>query len=114
QIAAKYLGEAPHLVLIDSSHEYAATVAELDLWYPELAPGGLVLLHDTSRFAEDFDVTHEGGVRRAFLEWRAAHPETEALLLNGESRTMEGRRPLYKDACGLGVLHKPTMPDPAS
>jgi predicted O-methyltransferase YrrM len=110
-MAAEYLAGAPNLVIVDSSHEYAATVTELDIWYPRLASGGLILLHDTSRFAEDFDVTREGGVRRAFLEWRAAHPETEALLLNGESRTMEGRRPLYKDACGLGILHKPTMPD---
>ena len=80
---------------------------ELDLWYPFLAPGGLICLHDTSRFAEDFDVTHDGGVRRAFREWRAAHPEVEAILLNGESRTMEGTRPLYKDACGVGLIHKP-------
>lgn len=112
--AAQYLEGAPNLVIVDSSHEYAATLAELDLWYPLLAPGGVIFLHDTSRFAEDFDVTKAGGVRRAFNEWRTAHPEVEALLLNGESRTMEGRRPLYKDACGVGILHKPTMPDPAS
>jgi len=111
--AAQYLGGAPNLIILDSSHEYAATLLELDLWYPSLAPGGLILLHDTSRFAQDFDVTREGGVRRALLEWRAANPDAEALLLNGESRTMEGPRPLYKDACGLGILHKPTMPDPA-
>ena len=111
--AAQYLEGAPSLIILDSSHEYAATLKELDLWYPFLAPGGLICLHDTSRFAEEFDVTHDGGVRRAFTEWRAAHPEVEAILLNGESRTMEGRRPLYKDACGLGILHKPTMPDSA-
>jgi predicted O-methyltransferase YrrM len=112
--AVEYLRGAPNLVIVDSSHEYAATLTELDLWYPLLAPGGLIFLHDISRFAQDFDVTHAGGVRRAFNEWRAAHPEVEALLLNGESCTMEGTRPLYKDACGLGLLHKPTMPDPAS
>jgi predicted O-methyltransferase YrrM len=112
--AAQYLEGAPGLIIVDSSHEYAATLTELDLWYPFLAPGGLICLHDTSRFAEDFDVTHDGGVRRAFTEWRGAHPDVEAILLNGESRTMEGRRPLYKDACGLGILHKPTMPDPGS
>jgi len=112
--AAEYLGGEPSVVLVDSSHEYAATLSELDLWYPAIAPGGMIFLHDTSRFAEDFDVTHAGGVRQAFLKWRAAHPEAEAILLNGESCTMEGTRPLYKDACGLGILHKPTMPDPAS
>ena len=114
QAAVQYLGAAPNLIIIDSSHEYAATLRELDLWYPSLAPGGLLFLHDVSQFAEDFDVTHEGGVRRALVEWRAANPDAEAILLNSESRTMEGNRPLYKDACGLGILHKPTMPDPLS
>lgn len=112
--AAEHLGGAPSLIIVDSSHEYAATLTELDLWYPVLAPGGIIFLHDTSRFAQEFDVTHAGGVRRAFVEWRESHPDVEAILLNGESRTMEGTRPLYKDACGLGILHKPTMPDPAS
>jgi predicted O-methyltransferase YrrM len=111
--AAEYLGAAPNLVILDSSHEYAATLRELNLWYPVIAPGGLILLHDISRFAQDFDVTHEGGVRRALLEWRAANPNVEAIMLNGEARTMEGRRPIYKDACGLGILHKATMPDPS-
>jgi len=110
--AARYLQGAPSLLIIDSSHEYAATVTELNLWYPALAHGGIILLHDTSRFAVEFDVTKAGGVRRAFQEWRAAHPEAEAMLLNGESTTMEGERPLYKDACGLGIIHKPEMPAP--
>ena len=67
-IAAKeYLGGDPELIILDSSHEYRATLAELDLWYDALAPGGLLLLHDVSRFADDFDVTHEGGVGRAFV-----------------------------------------------
>jgi predicted O-methyltransferase YrrM len=111
--AAQYLGAAPNLIILDSSHEYAATLRELDLWYPVIAPGGLILLHDISRFAQDFDVTHEGGVRRALLEWRATNPNVEAIMLNGEARTMEGTRPIYKDACGLGILHKDTMPDPS-
>jgi predicted O-methyltransferase YrrM len=110
ELAARYLHGPPNLLIIDSSHEYGATVAELNLWYPALAPGGIILLHDTSRFAEQFDVTTEGGVRRAFQEWRTTHPQAEAMLLNGESRTMEGERPLYKDACGLGIIHKPEMP----
>lgn len=111
RVAGQYLGAAPNLIIIDSSHEYAATLRELDLWYPSLAPGGLIFLHDVSRFAQDFDVTREGGVRRALAEWRRANPDMEAISLNSESRTMEGNRPLYKDACGLGILHKPTMAD---
>lgn len=107
-IAAKnYLGGDPELVILDSSHEYQATLAELDLWYEALASGGLLVLHDVSRFAEEFDVTHQGGVRRAFTEWRKKHPEVETFCLNGDARTMELPRPFYKDACGLGLIHKP-------
>ena len=29
-----------------------STLAELESWYPELAAGGLLVLHDTSEFAE--------------------------------------------------------------
>lgn len=107
--ARDYLGGAPQLIILDSSHEYAATVRELELWYPALAPGGLLVLHDVSRFAESFDVTGSGGVRRAFDEWRAAHRDIETFLLNGEAQSMDGPRPLYKDACGLGLIHKPAQ-----
>lgn len=105
--ARKYLNGAPDLIVLDSSHEYQSTLAELDLWYAALAPGGLVVLHDVSEFAADFDITREGGVRRAFAEWRRIHPEVETFSLNSDSRSMEGLRPLYKDACGVGLIHKP-------
>ena len=105
--ARKYLGGDPELIIVDSSHEYQSTVAELDLWYPALAPGGILVLHDVSEFAAGFDVTHEGGVRRAFSEWRKKHPDVETFSLNSSSRSMEEARPLYKDACGVGLIHKP-------
>lgn len=103
----KYLGGDPELVIVDSSHEYQSTLRELDLWYPALAPGGLLVLHDVSEFAAGFDVTGDGGVRRAFSEWRKKHPDIETFSLNGSSRSMEEARPLYKDACGVGLIHKP-------
>ena len=105
--AREYLQGEPELVILDSSHEYKSTLAELDLWYAALAPGGLLVLHDVSEFATSFDVTGEGGVRRAFAEWRKAHPDVETLSLNSNSRSMEESRPLYKDACGVGLIHKP-------
>jgi len=105
--ALAYLGGAPELIILDSSHEYAATLRELDLWYGALAPGGLFVVHDVSRFAQSFDVTQAGGVRRAFDEWRAANREAETFLLNGNARSMDLPRPFYKDACGLGLIHKP-------
>jgi predicted O-methyltransferase YrrM len=110
--AVDCLGHAPELIILDTSHQYGATLDELDLWYPLLAPGGLFILHDASRFAVQFDSTGQGGVRRAFNEWRAANPAVEAMMLNGEAHTMEGTRPLYKDACGLAILHKPAVPGP--
>jgi predicted O-methyltransferase YrrM len=105
--ARRYLRGDPELIIVDSSHEYRSTVAELDLWYSALARGGLIVLHDVSEFAASFDVTGEGGVRRAFGEWRKNHPEAETFSLNSDSRSMEAARPLYKDACGLGLIHKP-------
>jgi predicted O-methyltransferase YrrM len=105
--ALEYLGGAPELIILDSSHEYAATLCELDLWYAALAPGGLLVMHDVSRFAQSFDVTKSGGVRRAFDEWRAANRAAETFLLNGAARSMDLPRPFYKDACGLGLIHKP-------
>jgi predicted O-methyltransferase YrrM len=107
QLARDYLGGAPELIIIDSSHEYAATLGELDAWYPALEPGGLIVLHDVSRFAENFDVTRKGGVRRALAEWRRANPTVETFGLNSETRSMDVPRPLYKDACGVGLIHKP-------
>jgi predicted O-methyltransferase YrrM len=104
--AKDYLGGDPELIIIDSSHEYQSTLAELDLWYTPLTPGGLLVLHDVSRFAAEFDVTHQGGVGRAFTEWRRRRPEVETFCLNADARTMELPRPLYKDACGLGLIHK--------
>ena len=105
--ARKYLGGDPELIIVDSSHEYQSTVAELDLWYPALAPGGILVLHDVSEFAASFDVTKRGGVRRAFSEWRKKHPDVETFSLNSNSHSMEEARPLYKDACGIGLIHKP-------
>lgn len=107
EAARKYLGGDPELIILDSSHEYGSTRAELELWYPALAPGGLLVLHDVSEFAAGFDVTEKGGVRRAFAEWRKQHPEVETFSLNSTSRSMEETRPLYKDACGVGLIHKP-------
>ena len=74
--------------------------------FAALAPGGLLALHDVSTFAADFDVTHQGGVKRAFAEWRKAHPDVETFCLNGDARTMDLPRPFYKDACGVGLIHK--------
>jgi predicted O-methyltransferase YrrM len=109
-LAETFLGCAPQLILIDSSHEYEATARELEAWYPALAPGGLIALHDTSRFATDFDVTKKGGVARALREWREKHPAVEAFSLNADIDVMEPPPPVYQDACGVGLIQKPHLP----
>jgi len=107
QLARNYLGGAPELIFLDSSHEYRQTLDELDAWYPELAPGGLIVLHDTSEFAASFDVTQQGGVRRALGEWREAHPEIEVISLNRNVPAMETPGLVYQDFCGVGLIQKP-------
>ena len=39
-------GEDVELLFVDSSHDRAATVAEVRAWQPRMAAGGLVVLHD--------------------------------------------------------------------
>jgi predicted O-methyltransferase YrrM len=111
RVANDFLGGEPELIIIDSSHEYESTLLELNLWYPALTPGGLMALHDVSRFAAGFDVTKSDGVGRAFNEWRKAHANVETFCLNSEARSMDLPRPFYKDACGIGLIHKPADPE---
>jgi len=103
------LGGAPELLLVDSSHAYGHTLRELDLWAPRLPPGAIVLLHDASVFAQRFDPTGEGGVRRAIAEWLPRHPGWEGMTLNGHvAPGADGDALVYKDACGLGILQRGT------
>jgi predicted O-methyltransferase YrrM len=106
-LARDYLGGAPELIFLDSSHEYQQTFDELEAWYPELASGGIIALHDTSEFAASFDVTRQGGVHRALREWRKAHPGIEVISLNHNVSTTETPGMVYQDFCGVGLIQKP-------
>jgi len=106
-VARAYLGSEPQLIFVDSSHEYSSTLAELEAWYPELAPGGLMVLHDSSEFATSFDVTKQGGVRRALREWRESHPGVETFSLNQDVGAMTAPGMVYQDFCGAGLIQKP-------
>ncbi len=91
--AAAVLGGPPELVLVDSSHAYSHTLAELGTCGRRACPSGaLVLLHDASEFATAFDPTAKGGVRRAIAEWLPDHPAMAGLTLNGARRARRGRR----------------------
>lgn len=103
--AAEYHGMPPQLVFVDSSHQYAHTLEELDLWYGHLRPGGMLALHDTSIFATSFDPTRRGGVLGALRDWG---PGRNMVLLNAD---VDGSLPpdqlAYKDGCGFGLIQKP-------
>ena len=101
------LGGGPQLLLVDSSHGYAHTLRELDLWFGVLPLGALVVLHDTSEFARTFDPHGEGGVKRALEEWTAGRDDVSLLNLNGFVEPGADVNPLaYKDGCGLGLLQR--------
>ena len=105
--ARAYLGGAPQLVLIDSSHNYDHTLKELDLWYEAIQPGGMIVLHDASVFAQSFDASGHGGVRRAVLEW-SRNRRLPLWTLNGFVDGSQSVDELsYRDGCGLGFLQKP-------
>ncbi len=107
QLARDYLGGAPELVFLDSSHEYRHTLDEIGAWYRALAAGGLIVLHDTSEFAASFDLTQQGGVRRALCEWRESHPGIEVISLNHNVPAMATQGMVYQDFCGVGLIQKP-------
>jgi predicted O-methyltransferase YrrM len=105
--ARAWLGGAPQLVVLDSSHAYRHTLRELDLWFPVLAQGGLLLLHDCSEFAAQFDPTAEGGVQRALRRWTRRHRRgydhmTIAHRPHGAPATEQA----YRDPCGVGLIQK--------
>lgn len=102
-------GGPPQLVLVDSSHGYAHTLRELDLWWPILPIGALVVLHDTSEFARTFDPegAAAGGVKGALEHWISGRVDVAFLNLNGFVPSGADVNALaYKDGCGMGLLQK--------
>lgn len=105
-LAKEYFGRGPQLVLVDSSHQYAHTLEELDLWYAALERGGLLLLHDVSKFAQAFDSTGQGGVMRALLEWAQCNGTSPFLLNSFCDGTQKLDDLTYRDGCGFGLVQK--------
>lgn len=107
EAAVRYLGRPPQIVIVDSSHEFAHTGRELALWYDRLPPGGMMFLHDSSEYAETFDRTRAGGVRRALLEWLPRLPAGSAILIAGDADPAGDAGTPYADGCGLAIIQKP-------
>jgi len=100
-----YLEGKPELIFIDSSHQYEHTIRELDLWYTQLVTGGLIALHDTSRFAITYDKTEKGGVRLAVDEW-TNRKGIKSINING---FVTGGKPddnVYLDGWCLTIIQK--------
>lgn len=104
--AREYFGGPVRIVFIDSSHTYEHTVRELALWCPVITPSGFLVCHDSAPFAEIFDRTGKGGVRRAVTEWRQANPAYEAINIRG-SASHNHREGVYQDGCGVFIAQKP-------
>ena len=89
------------LIYLDSSHAYDETRRELNLilspqgW---LAPHGLLVAHDASDFARQYDVANAGGVRRALDEWIDANPSRSHHLIL--------EPPLWQSLPGLAILSR--------
>jgi predicted O-methyltransferase YrrM len=105
--AVEAIGGPPELVIIDSSHMYAHTLEELSLWVDRLPPAALMLLHDVSVYAQSFDPSGEGGVRRALAEWAGTRDDVALLSLNGQlPENVDANQTVYKDGCGMGILQR--------
>ncbi|HEX9510829.1 MAG TPA: class I SAM-dependent methyltransferase [Puia sp.] len=107
--AREYFKDEINMIFIDSSHQYDHTIEELDLWHNSLKDQGLIVLHDVSKFASQYDSTKSGGVNRAITEWSQSR-KVPVFLMNekvGSINKNYGFGQLtYKDGCGLGLIQK--------
>jgi predicted O-methyltransferase YrrM len=75
------LGQRPDAILIDGDHSYAGVKRDLELYFPLLRPGGVIVVHDylpvLSEENRDFILYHhknnEPGIRRACEEFFTSH-----------------------------------------
>ena len=91
----------PNIVIIDSSHQYEQTLKELEVYYEKLKQGGFIFLHDSSEFAEQWDTTGQGGVRRAINEFKAQN-----VININEMTGLTQEEMTYRDGCGIAIIFK--------
>lgn len=104
---AAFGGASPQLIIVDSSHQYAHTKRELALWVPAMESQSIMLLHDTSTYAREFDQRGLGGVQQALHEFSRRRKDISVLSLNGGIGSPAPQEPLvYRDGCGIGILQK--------
>ena len=93
QALGQFEDESIDLLHIDGLHTYDAVRGDFDAWYPKVAPGGVVLLHDVVARLEEF------GVYRFWNE----------LAARSDLQTFR-----FDHGFGLGVLRKPGGPERTS
>jgi predicted O-methyltransferase YrrM len=104
KVAVKYLQDEPQMVIIDSSHQYQHTKNELNLWYKTLRMGGFLVLHDTSEFSSQYDMTNKGGVYKAFVDWCIEEKIKSSINIFPFGNSAEENT--YLDVNGIGIIQK--------
>lgn len=83
-------------VFLDTNHDYESTKKEIEI-YAFMSP--MMILHDCSVNESKYDLSEQGGVRKAFYEWLANNLYYRGTIYES---------PEYPDALhGVGVLWRP-------
>ena len=85
------------LVFVDACHGFATAKRDIVIAFDHLAENGIIVLHDTSHYAQSFDETKEGGVRRALIEASTEKLDLHALFLE---------YPFWLNDCGAALAIK--------
>lgn len=95
------------LIYIDSDHTYKHAKAELELWWPAIKPGGILVMHDSSVFATSFGNVPDQGVKVAADEF-FKKMKLNYLNLNAEvGADVDPDKLVYLDSCGILIAQKP-------
>lgn len=102
----EFLGGAPEVVIIDSSHKFDHTIKELDLWMGELKQNGFIFLHDASNAAREYD-PDKGAVAGALDQWCKDNRYPYFVFNGGSATPAKSHSELvYRDGRGLGIIQK--------
>lgn len=85
------------LVYVDACHDYLEARHDITYFSRLLRQNGVMVLHDTSVWARDWDTTKKGGVRRALIE--ATIPGNNLQLVFFEHS-------YWPNACGAAMIVK--------
>ncbi|MDH7604907.1 MAG: CmcI family methyltransferase [Melioribacter sp.] len=107
KITYNHFGDKPpKLIIVDSSHQKDQTIIELNLWFDHLIKGGLMIFHDSSDFARQWDSTKKGGVKSALDEWHNLNPDVRFINIYNEQDTLNTENSVYQDLNGIAIIQK--------